>query len=70
MGKAINAIKKNNTVEIIDAQSFRLRTATIIVLEGVDKPNITTSEDQKVKEKLSELVLKKKVEYETTPGAP
>jgi hypothetical protein len=67
MGKAINAIKKNNTVEIIDAQSFRLRTATIIVLEGVDKPNITTSEDQKAKEKLSELVLKKKVEYETTP---
>jgi hypothetical protein len=63
MGKAINAIKKNNTVEIIDAQSFRPRTATIIVLEGVDKPNITTSEDQKVKEKLSELVLKKKVEY-------
>ena len=36
-----------------------------IVLEGVEAPDKSTPEGQKAKEKLAELVLKKKVEYET-----
>ena len=64
------APKRATAVEIIDGTSFRLRTDAIIVLEGVEKPDMTTPEGQKAKEKLAELVLKKKVEYETTEWTP
>ena len=64
------SLKKATPVEIIDGNSFRLRTDAIIVLEGVNAPDKTTPEGQKAKEKLAELVLKKKVEYETTKWTP
>ncbi len=64
------SLKRATPVEIIDGKSFRLRTDAIIVLEGVDVPDKTTPEGQKAKEKLAELVLKKKVEYETTEWTP
>ena len=64
------SLKRATPVEIIDGNSFRLRTDAIIVLEGVDVPDQTTPEGQKAKEKLAELVLKKKVEYETTEWTP
>jgi len=64
------SLKRATPVEIIDGNSFRLRTDAIIVLDGVDVPDKTTPEGQKAKEKLAELVLKKKVEYETTEWTP
>ena len=64
------SLKRATPVEIIDGKSFRLRTDAIIVLNGVEAPNKTTPEGQKTMEKLSELVLKKKVEYETTEWTP
>jgi len=64
------SLKRATPVEIINGNSFRLRTDAIIVLEGVDVPDKTTPEGQKTMEKLAELVLKKKVEYETTEWTP
>ncbi|MCJ7732388.1 hypothetical protein MUP51_08740 [Candidatus Bathyarchaeota archaeon] len=64
------SLKKATPVEIIDGNSFRLRTDAIIVLEGVEAPNKSTPEGQKAKAKLAELVLKQKVEYETTAWTP
>ncbi|RLI02001.1 hypothetical protein DRO31_05160 [Candidatus Bathyarchaeota archaeon] len=64
------SLKRATPVEIIDGNSFRLRTDAIIVLNGVEVPDKTTSEGQKAMEKLAELVLKKKVEYETTEWTP
>ncbi len=64
------SLKRATPVEIIDGSSFRLRTDAIIVLDGVDVPDKTTPEGQRTKEKLAELVLKKKVEYETTEWTP
>lgn len=64
------SLKRATPVEIIDGISFRLRTDAIIVLDGVDAPRKNTPEGKKCMEKLSELVLKKKVEYETTEWTP
>ena len=64
------SLKRATPVEIIDGNSFRLRTDAIIVLNGVEVPDKTTPEGQKAIEKLAELVLKKKVEYETTEWTP
>lgn len=64
------SLKRATPVEIIDGKSFRLRTDAIIVLNGVEVPDKTTPEGQKAMEKLAELVLKKKVEYETTEWTP
>ena len=64
------SLRRATPVEIIDGRSFRLRTDAIIVLEGVETPFQNTPEGQKAKEKLAELVLKKKVEYETTEWTP
>ena len=64
------SLKRATPVEIIDGNSFRLRTDAIIVLNGVEVPDKTTPEGQKTMEKLAELVLKKKVEYETTEWTP
>ncbi|MBN2334508.1 hypothetical protein JXL21_03040 [Candidatus Bathyarchaeota archaeon] len=58
-------MQKATPVEIIDGKSFRLRTDAVIVLQGVDAPDKNTPEGKKAKEYLAELVLKKKVEYET-----
>jgi endonuclease YncB( thermonuclease family) len=60
------SMKKATPVEIMDGKSFRLRTDAIIVLDGVEAPDKNTPEGKKAKDKLSELVLNKKVEYETT----
>lgn len=64
------SLRRATPVEIIDGKSFRLRTDAIIVLEGVEAPDQNTPKGQKAKEKLAELVLKKKVEYETTEWTP
>ncbi len=64
------SLKRATPVEVIDGNSFRLRTDAIIILEGVDVPDKATPEGQKAKEKLADLVLKKKVEYETTEWTP
>jgi endonuclease YncB( thermonuclease family) len=64
------SLKRATPVEIMDGASFRLRTDAIIVLDGVEAPEKNTPEGQKAKEKLAELVLKKKVEYETTQWTP
>jgi endonuclease YncB( thermonuclease family) len=64
------SLKKATPVEIIDGNSFRLRTDAIIVLDGVETPDKATPEGQKAKNKLAELVLKQKVEYETTEWTP
>ena len=64
------SLKRATPVEVIDGSSFRLRTDAIIILDGVDVPDKATPEGQKAKAKLAELVLKKKVEYETTEWTP
>ncbi len=63
-------MRRATPVEIINGNSFRLRTDAIIVLDGVEAPDINTPEGQKARDKLAELVLKKKVEYETTEWTP
>ena len=60
------SLKRATPVEIMDGTSFRLRTDAIIVLDGVEAPAKNTPKGMKAKEKLAELVLNKKVEYETT----
>jgi len=60
------SMKKATPVEIMDGKSFRLRTDAIIILDGVEAPDKSTPEGKKAREKLAELVLNKKVEYETT----
>jgi len=64
------SLKRATPVEIMDGTSFRLRTDAIIVLEGVEAPDKNTPNGKKAKEKLAELVLNKKVEYETTEWTP
>jgi endonuclease YncB( thermonuclease family) len=64
------SLKRATPVEIIDGKSFRLRTDAIIVLEGIEAPDKATPQGQKAKDKLAELVLNKKVEYETTEWTP
>ena len=60
------SMKKATPVEVMDGKSFRLRTDAIIILDGVDVPDKSTPEGKKARDRLSELVLNKKVEYETT----
>jgi endonuclease YncB( thermonuclease family) len=60
------SMKKATPVEIMDGKSFRLRTDAIIILDGVEAPDKSTPAGQKARNKLAELVLNKKVEYETT----
>ena len=64
------SLKRATPVEIIDGQSFRLRTDAIIVLDSVEAPDKSTPKGQKAKVRLTELVLNKKVEYETTEWTP
>lgn len=59
-------MKSGTVVEIIDAVSFRLRTDAILVLDGVEPPPRGSEGERKAREKLAELVLKKKVQYEIT----
>ena len=60
------SMKKATPVEIMDGKSFRLRTDAIIILDGVEAPDKSPPAGQKARNKLAELVLNKKVEYETT----
>lgn len=41
--------QKATAVEIIDGRSFRLRTDAIIVLNGVEVPDVNTPEGKKLK---------------------
>ncbi|MGQ9679254.1 MAG: thermonuclease family protein [Candidatus Bathyarchaeia archaeon] len=58
--------KQATVVEILDAVSFRLRTDAIVILDGVTPPNKGSEAEKRAKERLAELVLKRKVSYETT----
>ena len=64
------SMKKATPVEIIDGKSFRLRTDAIIILDGIEAPDKNTPEGKKTMDKLAELILNKKVEYETTQWTP
>lgn len=57
-------------VEVLDGASFRLRTDAIIVIDGLTVPEKGTEHGKKAKQRLEELVLRKKVEYETTTWDP
>lgn len=59
-------MKQATVTEILDGTSFRLRTDAILVLDGVTPPSRGSENDKKAKQKLAELVLKKKITYETT----
>jgi endonuclease YncB( thermonuclease family) len=64
------SMKRATPVEIISGKSFRLRTDAIIVLDGVNAPEKDTEKGKQAMKKLAELVLNKKVEYETTEWTP
>lgn len=59
-------MRSGTVVEVLDAVSFRLRTDAILVLDGVEPSPRGSEAERKAKERLSELVLKKKVQYEVT----
>lgn len=63
-------MKTATAVEVLDGASFRLRTDAIIIIDGLTLPEKGTELGKKAKQKLEELVLKKKVEYETTTWDP
>jgi endonuclease YncB( thermonuclease family) len=63
-------MKIATAVEVLDGASFRLRTDAIIIIDGLTVPEKGTEIGKKAKQKLEELVLKKKVEYETTTWDP
>ncbi len=59
-------MRSGTVVEVMDAVSFRLRTDAILVLDGVEPPPRGSEAERRAREKLSELVLKKKVQFEVT----
>ncbi|TRO53790.1 hypothetical protein E2P71_05685 [Candidatus Bathyarchaeota archaeon] len=59
-------MKTATVVQVIDGKSFRLRTDAILVIDGLNIPERGTEGAKKAQEKLEELVLKKKISYETT----
>ncbi len=58
-------VKVATAVEILDGISFRLRTDQIIIVEGLIAPPKNSELEKKAMSKLSEMVLKKKVAYES-----
>jgi endonuclease YncB( thermonuclease family) len=58
-------VKVATPVEIVDGISFRLRTDQIVILEGLTLPAKNTEQEKKAMAKLGELVLKKKVSFES-----
>jgi endonuclease YncB( thermonuclease family) len=58
-------VKVATAVEIVDGISFRLRTDQIIILDGLTAPQKNSEKDKKAMAALSEMVLKKKVSYES-----
>jgi hypothetical protein len=58
-------VKVATAVEIVDGISFRLRTDQIIVLDGLTAPPKNSENEKKSIAKISEIVLKKKVAYES-----
>ena len=50
--------------EVIDGDTFRVESGTVMRLEGVDAPEINSEGGQKTKRKLEELILNKIIEYE------
>jgi endonuclease YncB( thermonuclease family) len=58
-------VKVATPVEIVDGISFRLRTDQIIILDGLTAPPKNSEKDKKAMVALSEIVLKKKVSYES-----
>jgi len=59
-------MKTATVVEVLDGRSLRLRTDAILIIEGLRIPEKGTEGAKKSKQKLEELVLKKKVSYEAT----
>lgn len=58
-------VKVATPVEIVDGISFRLRTDQIVILDGLTAPAKNSEYEKKAMAKLGELVLKKKVSYES-----
>lgn len=58
-------VKVATAVEIVDGISFRLRTDQIVILEGLTSPPKNSENEKKAMAKLSELVLKRKVAFES-----
>jgi len=50
--------------EVIDGDTFKVESGTVMRLEGVDAPEINSEGGQKTKRKLEELILNKIIEYE------
>ena len=63
-------MKTATAIEVLDGASFRLRTDAVIIIDGLTVPEKGTELGKKAKQKLEELILKKKVEYETTTWDP
>jgi endonuclease YncB( thermonuclease family) len=58
-------MKTATVVEVMDGGSFRLRTDAIVVVDGLTLPEKGSEKGLKAKQKLEELILKKKVQYES-----
>jgi len=58
-------VKVATPVEIVDGISFRLRTDQIVILDGLKAPAKNSEQEKKAIAKLGELVLKKKVSFES-----
>ncbi len=63
-------MKTATAIEVLDGASFRLRTDAVIIIDGLTVPEKGTELGKKAKQKLEELILKKKVEYETKTWDP
>ena len=50
--------------EVIDGDTFKVESGTVMRLEGVDAPEINSEGGQKAKRKLEELILNKIIGYE------
>jgi endonuclease YncB( thermonuclease family) len=58
-------VKTATPKEVVDGISFQLRTDQIVILDGITAPAKGSDKEKKAMVKLSELVLKKKVSYDS-----
>ena len=64
MGKVKQMRKTAYVNEVIDGDTFKISTGTVMRLEDVDAPEINSESGRKAKRKLEELILKRNIEYE------
>jgi endonuclease YncB( thermonuclease family) len=58
-------VKVATAAEIVDGISFRLRTDQIVILDGLTAPPKNSEKEKKAMAALSNLILKKKVSYDS-----